>query len=202
MNDRFHSQWQANANEYARLINGKGTPHHREILNPCIERLMGDVKGRLILDAGSGEGYLSRFYARRGAQVVGVDFSENLIKIRKKQSESLPIEFIVGNICNLQELSSEDFDIVLCNLVLLNLECVEESLREFHRLLRPQGFLVFSIVHPAFNVYGPGRWELGEKDSTTGRRRGRYFVTENYYLYNSMRKSHLLFDETKSQDSY
>ena len=78
MTDRFRSQWQDNAEVYAKLINGIGTPHHREILNPCIETLMGDVQGRRILDAGCGEGYLSRVYEKKGATVVGVDFSENI----------------------------------------------------------------------------------------------------------------------------
>jgi SAM-dependent methyltransferase len=82
----------------------------------------------------------------------------------------------------LNDLDDEDFDIILCNLVLLNLECLEKSLREFYRLLRPKGFLVFSIVHPAFNVNGPGHWELGEKDSESGRREGKYFVMDNYYV--------------------
>jgi 2-polyprenyl-3-methyl-5-hydroxy-6-metoxy-1,4-benzoquinol methylase len=59
MTDHLRSQWQDNARAYSQLIEGKGTPHHREILNPCIERLMGEVQGQRILDAGCGEGYLS-----------------------------------------------------------------------------------------------------------------------------------------------
>ncbi len=182
MTDRFCSQWQANADAYAQLINGKGAPHHREILNPCIERLIGDVRGKRILDAGCGEGYLSRFYAQKGAEVAGVDFSTDLIEISMKLSENFTIEFMVGNLCDLNQFGDEEFDIVLCNLVLLNLECLDKSLREFNRVLRPKGFLVFSVVHPAFNVYGPGRWELGEKDVQSGRRQGRFFMTDDYFL--------------------
>ncbi len=181
MTDRFVRQWQANAEAFAHLIDGRGTPHHREILNPCIEELMGNVRDRRILDAGCGEGYLSRFYAKKGGEVVGVDFSPNLIEFSKETSEEVPIEFRVGNLCDLTEFDAEEFDIVLCNLVLLNLECLEASLQEFHRVLRPNGFLVFSVVHPAFNVYGPGRWELGDRGSRSKRRVGKFFRMDNYF---------------------
>lgn len=182
MTDRFWTQWQDNAKAYAELIEGMGTPHHREILNPCIEQLMGQVMGCRILDAGCGEGYLSRFYSKKGASVVGVDFSKNLIEIAKHETAGLQVEFKEGDLCNLKDFGGQEFDIVLCNLVLLNLECLTESLREFHRVLRPNGFVVLSIVHPAFNVFGPGRWKLGDKNPQSRRREGQYFVTGDYFL--------------------
>ncbi len=181
MNNHLLSQWEANAGAFAQLINGKGTPHHRKILNPCINRLMGDVKGKKILDAGCGEGYLSRVYTEKGANVVGVDFSPKLIALSQKKFADLDIEFLVADICQLDPLKDNQFDIVLCNLVLLNIECLDKSLQEFYRVLRPGGFLIFSVVHPAFNVYGPGRWELGEKIKNTGRRKGQYFVIDQYF---------------------
>lgn len=81
----------------------------------------------------------------------------------------------------MEDLQANHFDIVLCNLVLQNVDCIESSLQEFYRILRSGGFLIFSVVHPAFNVYGPGQWELGEKDSATGRRKGQYFRVDNYH---------------------
>lgn len=181
MNDHLLSQWEENAEAFAQLINGRGTPHHRKILNPCIHRLMGDVKGKKILDAGCGEGYLSRIYTEKGADVVGVDFSPKLIALSQKRSAGLDIEFLVADICQLDSLKDNQFDVVLCNLVLLNVECLDKSLHEFYRVLRPSGFLIFSVVHPAFNVYGPGYWEVGEKIKTTGRRKGKYFISDQYF---------------------
>ena len=87
MKDLVRSQWEENAELYANLIADSGTPHHKEILNPSVEGLLGDVKGKHMLDAGCGEGYLSRYYASKGAIVTGVDFSQNLIEIAKKKSK-------------------------------------------------------------------------------------------------------------------
>jgi hypothetical protein len=48
-------------------------------------------------------------------------------------------------------------------------------------MMRPGGVLVFSVVHPAFNLYGPGTWETGEKNPTTRRREGLFFKTDRYF---------------------
>jgi ubiquinone/menaquinone biosynthesis C-methylase UbiE len=181
MDFRISEQWEANAADFAALVDGKGTPHHQKILNPCVAKLLGDVKGRSLLDAGCGEGYLSQYYAQQGANVVGVDISEKMISISKHKSPNQSMEFFVGDICNLSFLSDASFDLVLCNLVLLNVPCFEEALQEFFRVLKISGLLVFSVVHSAFNVFGPGRWELGERTQESGRRKGLHFVVDNYF---------------------
>lgn len=182
MTDHLFEQWETNAKAFASLINGRGTPHHREILNPCLDRLMGDVQGLRILDAGCGEGYLSRHYAKQGATVICIDLSPTLIEICINLSQGLNIKYLQGDICDLNSIDDAQFDRVLCNLVLLNVKCLDSALREFYRVLVSSGSVVFSVVHPAFNIYGPGRWELGEKDSQSDRRIGRHFKLDHYFV--------------------
>ena len=182
MEERLRKQWETNAQAFTELISNQGTPHHREILNPCVERLLGNVNGKMLLDAGCGEGYLSRYYAKQGASVTGIDISEELIEISRNlaEEEEVDVAFQVGDLCDL-EVQDEIFDLILCNLVLLNIPCFQETLSEFYRILKPSGVLVFSIVHPAFNFYGPGSWEMGEKDPSTSRRKGLYFKIDDYF---------------------
>jgi 2-polyprenyl-3-methyl-5-hydroxy-6-metoxy-1,4-benzoquinol methylase len=180
MVDPIERQWEANSQAFADLIDQKGTPHHQHILNPCVERLLGDVKGKMLLDVGCGEGYLSRYYAQKGANVTGVDISESLIEICRSHTSN-NIEYHVGSICDLDFISDMTYDAVLCNLVLLNVPCLTEALVEFSRVLKSGGTLVFSIVHPAFNFYGPGTWEMGEKDLNTKRRKGLFFKIDQYF---------------------
>ncbi|MFW9800093.1 MAG: class I SAM-dependent methyltransferase [Candidatus Thorarchaeota archaeon] len=183
MVDRIEKQWEANSEVFARLIAGEGTPHHQHILNPCVEGLLGDVSGKKLLDAGCGEGYLSRHYAEKGATVSGVDISSKLINAcRNHPSQAtLRIEYLVGSICELGSLPDDYFDVVLCNLVLLNVPCLDSALRNLFRVMRSGGIFVFSVVHPAYNFYGPGSWEMGEKVSKTGRREGLYFKADWYF---------------------
>jgi ubiquinone/menaquinone biosynthesis C-methylase UbiE len=183
MEDRFREQWEENAQAFSDLIKNEGTPHHKFILNPCVEQLIGDVDRKKFLDAGCGEGYLSRFYAGKGAMVTGIDISPELITKARSISndEKVTIEFREGDICNLEGIADESFDIVLANLVLLNIPCLQEALAQFERVLESGGMLVISIVHPAFNFYGPGTWQMGEKDPSTGRRTGLFFKVDQYF---------------------
>ena len=46
-------------------------------------QVVGNVSGLTVLDAGCGEGYLSRILAQGGAQVIGFDISPRLIEIAR-----------------------------------------------------------------------------------------------------------------------
>jgi ubiquinone/menaquinone biosynthesis C-methylase UbiE len=183
MEDKIREQWEANAEVFTDLIAGSGTPHHMYILNPCIEKLLGDVSDKKLLDAGCGEGYLARQYAKKGAIVTAVDVSERLIAAARKLSaeDGTKPEYRVTDVCHLYSIPDDEFDLVLSNLVLLNIPCLDDALHEFYRVLRRGGHLVFSVVHPAFDFYGPGNWEMGEKDPGTGRRKGKYFKVDQYF---------------------
>lgn len=45
----------------------------RHLANPVLLRMLGDVGGQRVLEAGCGNGYFSRMLARRGAHVTGVE---------------------------------------------------------------------------------------------------------------------------------
>lgn len=183
MDERIRDQWEINAEAFSDLIDGVGTPHQRKILNPCVERLLGDVKGKKLLDAGCGEGYLARYYAKKGAFVTAIDLAQRLIETSEQLSvdEKISVDYRVDNVCYIESVPNAEFDIILSNLVLLNVPCVDDAIKEFHRVLKLRGIIVFSVVHPAFNFYGPGSWEMGEKDPETKRREGLYFKVDRYF---------------------
>ena len=61
------------------------------ILTPLLGQL-GDVTGQDVLDAGCGEGYLSRILAARGARVTGVDLSPRLVELAGRSIRRGPID--------------------------------------------------------------------------------------------------------------
>lgn len=183
MDERIREQWENNAEAFSSLIDGEGTPHHRKILNPCVEKLLGDVKDKKLLDAGCGEGYLARYYAKKGADVTAIDLSQRLIGASEQltDNEDITVDYRVDNVCYIESVPNAEFDIILSNLVLLNIPCLDDAIKEFHRVLKVGGVLVFSIVHPAFNFYGPGSWQMGERNPKTKRREGIYFKVDRYF---------------------
>ncbi|MFW9917482.1 MAG: class I SAM-dependent methyltransferase [Candidatus Thorarchaeota archaeon] len=178
------NDWNMQADSWTSLVRPEGTMHHRFILNPCIWELLEPVKGSFILDAGCGEGYLSRKLAIAGANVVGVDFSSQMIekcKLAASEVPSVDLSYHCAEIQQMPFLADQSIDKILSNLCFPNLETeiVGKALLEFHRVLKPGGWLVFSILHPCFEA-GLGGWELGEKDSS-GRRKGKFLKVDHYF---------------------
>ena len=144
---------------------------------PNMLRFMGDVRGKRILDLGCGEGGYSRELARRGAYPVSVDCSYRAIghAVSLAQKEGLSIEHYVRNSCDLFDIASEGFDLVLCSMMLMDCEDLDGTLREAFRVLKPGGRLFASVLHPCFD----GNHDTGIGRQGTGL--DRQVVVKNYF---------------------
>lgn len=123
----------------------------RHLVNEAVFRLLGDVGELRVLDAGCGNGYLTRMLAQRGANVVGVEPANSMVGFcREKEAELRQgVTYIQADLTRLPELG-EPFDAVVCSMVLMAIPDWKPALRACVEALRPGGRLVFAIVHPAF----------------------------------------------------
>src|SRR5438067_3785743 len=90
----------------------------QEPIMPHFLALLGDIAGLTVLDAGCGQGYLSRILARRGAQVTGIDISANLIRIAREQDPDHTITYQVANLCQPLPAYRQHFDLAVSHFVL------------------------------------------------------------------------------------
>jgi 2-polyprenyl-3-methyl-5-hydroxy-6-metoxy-1,4-benzoquinol methylase len=67
-NDRAIAQWGSMPRTVLEQTARDGDFAKRHLLNPVLLRMLGDVPGPRVLDAGCGSGYLSRMLAARGAE--------------------------------------------------------------------------------------------------------------------------------------
>jgi len=102
-------------------------------------------KDAMILDAGCGEGIISREFIKRGMRVVGVDIS--LEKIRQAESSfGKEAKFTLSDLGRLP-LKDGLFDYIAS---LDTLEYLKDDLlvfQEFFRVLKPKGRVILSITH-------------------------------------------------------
>ena len=104
-----------------------------------------NLSGKKVLDAGCGTGVYSKFYAERGCDVSGIDFSQSAIE--KIQLENISGDFRVGDVSSL-DFESDQFDIVHCFSVLyhiVNNEAWNYAISELCRVLKPDGILLFRV---------------------------------------------------------
>jgi demethylmenaquinone methyltransferase / 2-methoxy-6-polyprenyl-1,4-benzoquinol methylase len=99
--------------------------------------------GDRALDLCCGTGDIARALARRGAKVVGLDFSPAMLQFARAKAEKagLALDFVCGDA---QQLPFPDnsFDIVTVGYGLRNLAVWETGLREMTRVARPGGRVV------------------------------------------------------------
>lgn len=147
------------AKEYHRLrVSGK--KFHNEYLEmPTTLKLLGNVRGKKILDLGCGTGVYAKILTKKGARLKGIDISEKEIEIARKESPD--VEFIIGNAEKLP-YKSKEFDIVLSCLVLEHFKDWNNVLKEVNRVLKKNGLFVFSIGNPVSNcIRKKGRnWQV------------------------------------------
>ena len=65
--------WSSVPAELIEQFGESGDTTRQYLLNPALWHLLGEVGGLRILDAGCGQGYLSRLLAQRGALVTGLE---------------------------------------------------------------------------------------------------------------------------------
>jgi SAM-dependent methyltransferase len=107
--------------------------------------LLGDVRGLRVVDFGCGSGANTVLLATRGAEVWGVDISEDLIRLAGRRlavnGRAGRARFVVGSAHDLP-FPDGSVDVLFGIAVLHHLDLALVS-REVHRVLRPGGRAIF-----------------------------------------------------------
>ncbi|GAA2067300.1 class I SAM-dependent methyltransferase [Leifsonia soli] len=138
---------------YDRIAEGYAQLNASSLMNefynrPAIIELAGDVEGRRILDAGCGTGPILADLRDRGAEVVGIDSSAQLLQHARERLGS-NVDLRVADLASPLPFEDDAFDDIVASLVLHYMPDWGPTLAEFHRVLRPGGRLIVSEEHPA-----------------------------------------------------
>lgn len=165
--------WEGNTEYYQKVSKipidihyGPGSPNEKHF------KLLGNLKGKKVLEIGCGGAQCGIAMAKQGAKVIGIDISEEQLKFAKKLSEKnkVNIKFYQGDIRSLKQIKSKTQDIVFSAYALLYVDNLDKCFKEVYRVLKKKGIFVFSLDHPFDNVI----------DKKTMKVRRSYFKTGKY----------------------
>jgi 2-polyprenyl-3-methyl-5-hydroxy-6-metoxy-1,4-benzoquinol methylase len=120
-------------------------------LKPIEQKELGEVSGKSLLHFQCHFGLDSLSWAREGADVTGIDFSEDAIEYARQLSEELniPADFICCNIYDLPQHLSKTFDIVFTSYGVLGwLPDLDKWAKTIAHFVKPGGIFYLIEFHP------------------------------------------------------
>lgn len=158
--DRYADEYQATHGEFLGDIGFVWGP---EGLTEAEAGALGDVRGRAVLEVGSGAGQCSRWVRSQGGAGIGVDLSlrqlqhsrridlETGVAVPSVQATATALPFRAGS-----------FDVVFSSFGALQFVAdLDVAVAETARVLRPGGRFAFSITHPT-------RWSFPDDPGSDG----------------------------------
>lgn len=119
---------------------------HKEAIFPrgafILRKICENYKGGRVIDIGCGNGKITRSLGKIGVNILGIDVDENEIKKAVHSNEYENVQF---SCVNVDEVPSREFSGCLLTEVLEHTKEPLNFLREIHRLLCDDGFLILTI---------------------------------------------------------
>lgn len=143
------------------FYNVNGFKSGQSSLKPIELHELGDVNGKSLLHLQCHFGLDTLSWAREGAMVTGVDFSNESIAFARELSTELkiPAEFICSDIYNLPQVLDKQFDIVFTSYgVICWLSNLDKWAELIARYLKPNGTFYIIEFHPFTNMFDE-KWE-------------------------------------------
>lgn len=138
--------------------------------NRFILERMGDLRGKQLLDIGSGLGESSVYFALQGAHVTMTDVSTGMMQAAGRLARRYGVE-VVGIVSSAEDLKvpAETYDFVYIANTIHHVRDRDALFQKIHRALKPGGrFFSYDPIayNPAINVYRRMATEVRTEDES------------------------------------
>jgi SAM-dependent methyltransferase len=174
--------WNRNAPHWITQVRQGRDTLREKLNNPAFfDQFLPDIAGHDVIDLGCGEGRNTRILAQRGARVTGVDISSRMISAAREMedSERLGIRYEVSSFSSLEMFADNIFSTAVSTMALMESPHFDRAAKEAYRILRPGGFLYFSVLHPCYWTLG-SRWHFNEQGLDVGILVTDYWIEHSY----------------------
>lgn len=164
---------------------------------PALFSMLPDLNGKKVLDLGCGFGeHCKRFVDEGAVKVVGIDISEKMLEVARKENYSPKITYINMAMEDVVQLN-EQFDIVISSLAFHYIEDFSGVVRNIYEMLCNGGIFVFSQENPLCTCHcGGNRWTRDENGNKLYLNLANYGVEgekESTWFVDNVRKYHRTF---------
>lgn len=137
--------WKYRSDSYSELNMEEMHSWKRDAWRDLILQYAPDRPDLKILDVGTGPGFFAILLALEGFDVSAVDVTPEMIAHAKKNADryGAEIHFYCHRAERLLRVSDNTFDLIVNRNVTWNLEFPKEALKEWKRVLRPGGRMVY-----------------------------------------------------------
>jgi SAM-dependent methyltransferase len=120
-------------------------------------RLLGDLRGRRVLELGCGGAQASISFVKQGAAAIAVDHSAEQLAYARQlcEAEEVRVELRQGDLADLAFMRADSIDLVFSSYVFNYVDDLNRVFRQVHRVLKVGAPLVFSLPHPTWQVIDP-----------------------------------------------
>ena len=140
---------------YAEVVGSESDSIYKRF-EPFLWRRLGvDLSGLRLLDVGCGHGWLAEICRARGASVLGVDGSKELLAIARGRYPEVAFEQADLTEGLPESVASQTFDCVLAHMVVMDLPALEALAASLRRCVASDGAVVLTLPHPAFFMQSP-----------------------------------------------
>jgi ubiquinone/menaquinone biosynthesis C-methylase UbiE len=143
LKDQIRTRWSLDAANYNRSTQSTWNSERAKSSWKSIFKDLLGTEDQLVLDVGTGPGFVAFLLAELEKKVIGIDLSEDMIQIANRNASDLGfnVDFRVGDAENLP-FEDESFDAVVNRYVLWTLPNPERAMHEWRRVLKPGGILI------------------------------------------------------------
>lgn len=168
---------------------------------PAMKEMLPTLENKAVLDLGCGCGTNCVEFINNGAsKVVGVDISEKMLSVAKKDACHENIKYLNMSMTDITELN-EKFDLVYSSLAFHYIKDFEKLCKDIYSLLNKDGYILFSQEHPLITstVDGNGHYnkdENGRKVSYTFSNYNESGERKVHWYVDGVTKYHRTFADT------
>lgn len=135
-------------------------------------KLLGNIRGKRILEVGCGGAQCSIAFAKKGAICTGIDLSREQLKHAEGlvKKHGVRVRLVRGDFHDLGMFKPNSFDIAFSAWAFQYSPNLKKLFKQVHRVLKKGGLFVFSTEHPFYMTM----------DDKTQKMRRSYFKTGRY----------------------